>query len=876
MSDNCRVSEALYAGLCRYIGTPTDVTVRREVMDMAEMIRTPVEIDYGVRKMKSGSYRECFRFKSSDLDTMFWITNHKVITDPSQSSVYDLSKHSIILMEDIETSPGFVRLQLLTSPRDTSIESSVVPYNDGMYISCMRWRQRMLSMVSGNKRFNNTKTHGPCANAFIDEMETDYALCFHCSHWSRLTYYWRKRCNLHNWPPNHVFSDILGNGCHLVPVGNKKAADENELDWRLSFSQAEQKLVYSMSHTQFLCYGLLKIFLKEVINLDIEEPFLCSYFVKTTMFWLIQIGHITWCPDNLLDCFWKCFKYLLQSVHRGVFPNFFVPQNNMFDNKLSTVKGAHARRCLLEQLNMYYEMGVTCLLHSPTVKTMIEPVICNSFVRIEPLLNHIKSAADTDYCIRREIYDKFFSQQNIRNNYLMLRLITVLMNQSFTEYETLTLQQCTADVLKGTAFINLSTSSSSDCTNKKVYRSDRLTCNLLKLAGRFGHLSCLLYLAMYFYRTCRYGEALHVTALIKSRLTHPYIMYNTVDRERYNECVAGWSLSKRMKKAWVNSVLLDKDGYYIPELILEQRALKDNAIVSLRISPYVMTDMLSVLCNYKLGNRSQCLQSMTDLQTLLLYDDGRYVPLILRDLSWQILGICQHVVGDLHGALHVTAFIILSTSSSSDSTNTKIYRSDRLTCNLLKLASRVGHVSCMLACRYKEALRVTALVKSRLTQPYIMYNTLDRKRYNECVAVWSLSKRMTNAWVNEVCLHVDIYYIQELVLEQRVGKDNGQYELFISPYIMTDILNVLSNYRLGNRSQCQQSLTDLQTLLLYDDGGYVALHIRDLSWLGICQHVVGDLHGALQSYQQSLRQKPWHKIQNATKYRIALVLNQLN
>ncbi|XP_065929585.1 uncharacterized protein [Magallana gigas] len=656
MSDNCRVSEALYVGLCGYIGTPTEVTVRREMEDMAEMIKKPVQVYNGQRMMTSGSYREGFRFKSSDMDTMVWYTNHKVITDLSQSSAYDLSKHSIILMEDTDTPPGFVRLQLLTSPRDGEIESSVVPYNDGMYISCMRWRQIMFTFCE-YKNLNNAKTHGPCANGFVGNIEIDCALCIHCSYWSRLTCYWRKRCILHNWPQNHVFDDILRNGCHVVPVGHKIAADENELDWRLSFSQAEQKLVYSMNHTQFLCYGLLKIFLKEVINLKIEEPFLCSYFVKTTVFWLIQIGNITWCPNNLLDCFWKCFKYLLQCVHRGVFPNFFVPQNNMFASKLSTVRGERTRKCLLEQLNRYYEMGVTCILQSPTLRIMIEPVICNSLVRTEPLLAHVKSAADTDVCIKHELDSTHYSNQNKRENYLILRFILVLIlsNRSLTEYETLTLQQYTADVFVDTAFINLTTSSSSDGTNikvnKKIYRSDRLTSNLLKLAGRVGDVCCLLNLALYYYRTCRYAEALHVTALVKSRLTQPYIMYNTVDRERYNECVAGWSLSKRMKKAWVVNVLLHGNVYYIQELDLEQRAVKDNGEPILYISPYVMTDMLSVLSNYRLGNRSQCLQSLTDLQTLLLYDDGRYVALLLRDLSWQVLGICQQVVGDLHGAL---------------------------------------------------------------------------------------------------------------------------------------------------------------------------------------------------------------------------------
>lgn len=35
-----------------------------------------------------------------------------------------------------------------------------------------------------------------------------------------------------------------------MPIESKLESDENEFEWRLSFSQAEQKLVYSMNHTQ--------------------------------------------------------------------------------------------------------------------------------------------------------------------------------------------------------------------------------------------------------------------------------------------------------------------------------------------------------------------------------------------------------------------------------------------------------------------------------------------------------------------------------------------------------------------------------------------------------------------------------------------------
>lgn len=55
------------------------------------------------------------------------------------------------------------------------------------------------------------------------------------------------------------------------------------------------------------------------------------------------------------------------------------------------------------------------------------------------------------------------------------------------------------------------------------------------------------------------------------------------------------------------------------------------------------------------------------------------------------------------------------------------------------------------------------------------------------------------------------------------------------------------------------------------------LDMRNISWqiLGISQHIVGDLHGALQSYRESLRQKPRHRTKNATEIRIGLVLQQL-
>lgn len=73
----------------------------------------------------------------------------------------------------------------------------------------------------------------------------------------------------------------------------------------LSFNNAEQRLVFAFNHTQFLCYGLLKAVMKECIQKmkSYPENTLCSYFIKTLMFWMIQDTETDlWQPENIVIC----------------------------------------------------------------------------------------------------------------------------------------------------------------------------------------------------------------------------------------------------------------------------------------------------------------------------------------------------------------------------------------------------------------------------------------------------------------------------------------------------------------------------------------------------------------------------------------------
>lgn len=253
-----------------------------------------------------------------------------------------------------------------------------------------------------------------------------------------------------------------------------------------------------------------EIFLKEVINHNVQEPLLCSHFLKTTLFWLIQIGNIKWCPDNLLHSFWTCFKYLIHCVWFGVLPNFFIAQNNMFINKVV----GYRQRCLFEQLRRYYEMG--CIIMK--LRARIERnLMVNNFVK-GPEVGHMISVVEKDKCLKREMHNMQFPTISLNLCYLYPKLTFHLSQVSLTEYQLLTLQVCIVDTLITTAYLSFGKLKSSKCKNRKFYKSDRLICRLLTLACKHGEMFNLLYLAIYYYATCRYKDSIKKNTNIKIKI----------------------------------------------------------------------------------------------------------------------------------------------------------------------------------------------------------------------------------------------------------------------------------------------------------------------------------------------------------------------
>nr|XP_022304025.1 uncharacterized protein LOC111111371 [Crassostrea virginica] len=635
--------ESVFVRLCQILGTSVQVAIRRETEDIREMVKRRVADNEDCITLQSGSEREGFRLEGSDLDYMYWLNDHRVIFDMSQSELYYTENKTLILSDISESPPGFTLLELLTPTTNKKVQSACVPINDRLCISSSLYRQQ------SQTHFPGSRGHGPCVSGeFPGGIEYDLVCCFACDFWPRSASSWINRC--HSWPDREVVNEIVRNGCHFVPIGHPFGLHEQE-EWRISFSLAEHKLVHSMNHCQFLTYGLLKIFVKEVIDKQSEETnkLLCSYHMKTLIFWVIQQNVVPlWCPQNPLGGFWVCFKLLLKWVYEGVCPNFFIPENNLF---LSKVHGSAQRKLFLE-LHGLYEKGLTCLLQSPFIKTYITNVLYNPRLSICTNQDIMISECDHDIELFNEI-DKKTSNfpKNLDHCIKYLHTIELMIGEPLTQYQVLTLQKITAYILQSTAFTlhNMYTNTG---LNKQMYIADRMSCHMLKLAAKFGCISDMMYIAMFYCKTFRYREALCITEMIKVKLAQPGLMYEThVDPERYTEAVGGQSWSTKMRQAVAYDIDVNTYTCYINELRPEQQFALQNDERFLCIPLFVLLHFVDFLCHRHIDT-TLAQAALEELQALVHHDQGLYVHNLYGDISWEILGICQQMTGNLQAALY--------------------------------------------------------------------------------------------------------------------------------------------------------------------------------------------------------------------------------
>jgi hypothetical protein len=110
-----------------------------------------------------------------------------------------------------------------------------------------------------------TEFHGPCTTLKYGFIAEDISGCLSCRSQPAAVQNWMMRCKEYKWPDSVVLKQCISLGCQLAPVGSKESPHEH-LEWRISFILMERTILQSLSHSQFMCYGLLKLYLKEILG----------------------------------------------------------------------------------------------------------------------------------------------------------------------------------------------------------------------------------------------------------------------------------------------------------------------------------------------------------------------------------------------------------------------------------------------------------------------------------------------------------------------------------------------------------------------------------------------------------------------------------
>lgn len=613
--------------MCQTIGTTQQVASRRDIMDIEELLNKLSSLECKTRIC--GSIREGFTL-NSDVDYMNWCEKITVIWNISQAESFE--NQMFIYADSSESPPGYVLLFLPSEKNydndfNDMLSSASIQINNRICLSSSKVRQNEFNSFPRGSVIN-----GPCLSETLGHINYDLATCLASDVLPPFAASFVDRCL--SWPPADVVMRIVRNGCHFVPVGHKLGNHEDN-EWRISFSVAEYELVHSMNHTQFLTYGLLKVMLDKKINngfLCDEHKLLSSYHIKTVVFWAIQQNTLHhWCPQNFLAGFMVCFK-LLKWVYEGICPNFFIPENNMFKTKMYGL--AHQR--LFRKLYRLYKNGI-----DKPIKYILGNFTHTNRIEENSLLSEDKF--DAEFFTEVD-FKSSMNSSSLRDFYMTEKSLEQLINLPLTQYQIVMLQRHLTSCLQSTAFI-LQNFNSSRRTNKLIYIADKVSCQMLKLATKWGFLSDILYFAMYYYKTLRYRKALSLLEIAKKKLDSPYRLYcgRAVGNPR---TVYGLSLSKKMRRVVIGDIRLKTCINYINELMPEQTSCFENLSQMLRVPPFVFFNMLSFLCS----RHVETIRAQSSLKALK--SDVEHVSEHYGRISYEILGICQEIAGNRQDALN--------------------------------------------------------------------------------------------------------------------------------------------------------------------------------------------------------------------------------
>ncbi|XP_052083845.1 uncharacterized protein LOC127721202 [Mytilus californianus] len=285
-------------------------------------------------------------------DEMFPVVEH---TASAKHNLY-----SLLIVRELFTPAGYVKLQLVMGNKPCTSTDWPLLCVDGKTnnLKIDRFGRIVLYDFLMNpythQLFSRPKNKPAIKFEKYYDLNVDTVISYRCKTWPTMADEWLSRQRCHGWPTKYTIQELKSLGFFVVRKGHPFSS-ELDLEWRVSFSLQERKLMFNLTDVQHKCYIVLKMLNRDVINLDC----ITTYHWKTCLFYVIENSKSNvWEKKNLFHCITLCIKQMLKWVKYGVCPNYFIPRENLFDGRLNGSLRLTSENILEELLNVGFE----CLL----------------------------------------------------------------------------------------------------------------------------------------------------------------------------------------------------------------------------------------------------------------------------------------------------------------------------------------------------------------------------------------------------------------------------------------------------------------------------------------------------------------------------------
>lgn len=325
----------------------------------------------------------------------------------------------------------------------------------------------------------------------------------------------------------------------------------------------------------------------------------------------------------------RCLRRLVYCVEDKVCPHYFIPENNLFENKIQ----GYAQETLLTKLYILISYGWQCILLSDQVSDLNAVA---SDISEESSYLYVKG-------VHRFLNSRTFLSDILQETFdsILEKVMYKLLYSKSSKIKYLCTFYLSKLFVKSKRFLPLEDQS----RNKVTYKKYNTYISTLVINTHHDAVSGWLTLATFFYRRKQYNTALHIIQYSLLKCTpeklHQFMQFSDMHYELFNLHVfRNMPIVKLWKYLLLDLVLIKNSNLQPDELQI---------VVEQIIPPIVYAHFLRLLCHYHLQISKECWDSLRDLQ-LTIEEKYFIATQMFKGLSYNILGISFQLLGDLESA----------------------------------------------------------------------------------------------------------------------------------------------------------------------------------------------------------------------------------